>query len=154
MCVCDIIYSHQPTANGMVDCGTSRSRDSGSKRRQDNELEILFEWQAYRSIIISKRSQLLERLTEVLASFSGKREIQIHTLQTSRKPSKGKQGIFLLQRYVSNWKTYVNVDSIDQVKNRDSLTIITQPSVLSTLSDSSTESPASQSKTKVRAYSQ
>ena len=115
-------------------------------------MEVLFdhEWQEYRSIIKSKRSEMLDRITETFVSFSGKRDIQIHTLQSNRK-AKGKQGKCLLQRYVNNWKAYINVDNIDlsQVKNRDSLTI-TQPSA--PLSNSSTDPSPSQNTTKVHSY--
>lgn len=143
-------------AKGMANRRTSsRSRDSGqgSKMKQHdcNEIEVLFHWQNHRIAIKSKRSELLERITEIFVSFSGKEDAQIHTLQSSRK-AKGKQRKYLLQHYVTSWKAYINVDSIDQVKDRDNLTI-TQPSaVLSSDGfDSSTQSVPvpSQNKTKV-----
>ena len=83
-------------------------------------MEVLFEWQEYQSIIKSKQSKMLDRITETFVSFSRKQDVQIHTLQSSRK-AKGKQGKCLLRRYVNNWKAYINVDSIDQVKNCDRL---------------------------------
>ena len=135
----------------MANRRNSRTRDSGCKKQQEKEIEVLFEWQGNRSIINAKQSELLDRITEIFATFSGQ-NVQIDTLQSSRKVTGGKfakQGKHLLQRYVDNWKTYVNVDSIHQVKNRDTLTI-TQPSTLSSMSTES-RSQSSQSKTKVHA---
>ena len=136
----------------MANRRNSRTCDSGCTKQQEKEIEVLFEWQGNRSIINAKQSELLDRITEIFATFSGQ-NVQIDTLQSSRKVTGGKfakQGKYLLlQRYVDNWKTYVNVDSIHQVKNRDTLTV-TQ---LSTLSSTSTESRSQspQSKTKLHA---
>ena len=142
-------------AKGMANRRTSsRSRDSGSKKKQhDNEnlIEVLFHWQDHRSVIKSKRSELLDRITEIFVSFSGKEDVQIHTLQSSRT-AKGKQRKYLLQHYVTSWKAYINVDSIDQVKDRDNLTI-TQPSaVLSSdgFDSSSTQSVPVPSQNKIK----
>jgi len=123
-----------------------------AKKQQENELEVLFKWQEYKNISRSKQSQLLDKITEnVISIFSPKSEVlQVHTLQSSRQAaSRGKQKKYLLQCYINDWKTYVNVDSLDQAKNCDYLTIMTlQPgSVLSILS--STESWSLQKETKV-----
>ena len=128
-------------------------------KQQDNEMEVLFQWKNYRSIIKSKQSELLDRITEIFVSFSGRRDpgrdVQIYTLQSSRK-AKGKHDKnsvqYLLQRYVNNWKAYINVDSIDQVKDRDNLTITESSAVRTDFDpDSSTQLP-SLNKTKVYNY--
>lgn len=119
----------------MTNRWTSRNCNSGDgsklKGKQNkNEIEVLFELQESRNIIKSKRSKLLEKITENAISITGQSDVQVHTLQSSRKAgSRGKQKKpYLLQRYINEWKAYVNCDSIDQVKNRDWLTITAQPS--------------------------
>ena len=137
----------------MTNRGTSsRSPDSSSKNQPQNnaEIEVLFEWQEYRNIIKSKRSQLLDKITENLACVAGQSDVQVHTLQSSRKGTprgKQKKSQYLLQRYINDWKTHVNVDSIDQVKNRDCLTIMAKPSSATELLSSQNETAA---KPKVR----
>lgn len=134
----------------MANRRTSRTRGSGCTKQQEKEIEVLFEWRDNRSIIKAKQSELLDRITEIFATFSGQ-DAQIHTLQSNRQVTGKvtKQGKYLLQRFVHNWSTYVNVDSINQVKNRDILTI-TQPSALSSTSTATeSRSQTTLSKTKV-----
>ena len=110
------------------------SRDSKLKSQRDKEVEVLFEYQGHRSVVKCKRSRLLEYLERDLSQFVGlspqtalmKPSMQdrasVYTLQSMRKGGGGKRPArttYLLQRHVKDWETFVNVDNIDQVKNRD-----------------------------------
>lgn len=67
--------------------------------------------------------------------------------------------ITLLQRYVKEWEAFVNVDNIDQVKNRDTLTVARVPTLpnvtappggLSLLASTTEQSQTELAHTKVR----
>ena len=123
----------------MTNRWTSRNCDSGNaggnnrKQNEDDDelLEVLLELQEHKNIIKSKRSQLLDKITENVISITGQSDVQVHTLRSSRKASSSlrvkQKKRYLLQRYVNEWKAYVNCDSTDQVKNRDWLTVTVQP---------------------------
>lgn len=125
----------------MENRGSTRSGDFESKKRpqnreQNDEIEVLFEWREHRSIIKSKRSQLLDKVTDNFICLAGQSDVQVHTLKSSRQ-ARGKEKKYLLQRYVQEWKAYINLDTIEQVKNRDCVTIVQQ----SFLSAPSSKSP-------------
>ena len=96
-------------------------RDAGGTKRQQNnyEIEVLFEYQGHRSVIKSKRSQLLDKITQNLICVGGLPQsstsaqsdmAEVHTLQSSRQARGKERNYYLLQRYVKDWKTYINVD--------------------------------------------
>lgn len=102
---------------------------SGTKKK---DIEVLFEYQGHGTILKCKRSKLLESVENTMveivglpqSSASSETDIKVHTLQSSRRV-RGKAGnkYYLLQRYVKEWSTFINVDDVMQVRNRDTLTI-------------------------------
>ena len=130
--------------------------DTSRTKEKKKEIEILFEYQGHRSILKCKRSKILENIEKSLVDLqlggllpqsSASPEptaIKVHTLQSSRRV-RGKPGkkYYLLQRYVKDWSAFINVDSIEQVRNRDTLTIA-QTVVLT---DSTNGAACSESKT-------
>ena len=91
------------------------------------------EWRDNWSVISAKRPELLDRINKIFQPSLNRThaDCRIHTLQSSRlATAKQPKGKYLMQRYVESWKTYVNVDNIQQIGNRDTLTI-TQPSLVS-----------------------
>ena len=119
-------------------------------------MEVLFEYQGHRSVVKCKHSRLLEYLERDLSQFVGlspqtalmKPSMQdrasVYTLQSMRKGGGGKRPArttYLLQRHVKDWETFVNVDNIDQVKNRDRLTVVQT----NTSSPSSSHNPSAHS---------
>ena len=103
-------------------------------------MEVLFQYQGRRCALKCKRSVMLDKVQEALISFqasipgsssqSASCTIEVHTLQSLRKPGSTKnkkrgenRSIYLLQRYMADWKFFVNVDNIPQVKNRDVITV-------------------------------
>ena len=123
--------------------------DTSRTKEKKKEIEILFQYQGHRSIVKCKRSKILENIEKSLvdlvglpqSSASPETAIKVHTLQSSRrvrgKPA-GKK-YYLLQRYVKDWSAFINVDSIEQVRNRDTLTIARTVALNST-NESKTES--------------
>ena len=104
-------------------------------------MEVLFEYQGLRSIVKCKRSKILESIgSELSEEISAtlphtsalESAVEVHTLQSSRRARvkrggrRPKPGIryYLLQRYVKDWKAFINVDNTDQLKNRDTLTVV------------------------------
>ena len=112
---------------------TSSSRSSSRK-----EMQFLFQHQGHRGILKCERSKILENVRETLHDLGGlphssstsASAIEVHTLQSNRKAAVlrkqaecGNKSYYLLQRYVEEWKTFINVDSLEQLKNRDTLTV-------------------------------
>lgn len=149
----------------------SNSKLKVEKKREETMMEILFEFQGNRSIINCRKSKILSSIEDSLAelvpqtsaseSLAG---VEVHTLQSSRHSGKlrGKLGTnhyYLLQRYVKEWEAFVNVDNIDQVKNRDTLTVARVPTLpnvtappggLSLLASTTEQSQTELAHTKVR----
>ena len=122
-------------------------------------MEVLLEYQGIRSILNCKRSKIVESIQNnlaelvVLRTSASNSALEVHTLQSRRKVrGKSKLGTkyCLLQRYVKEWNTFINVDSIEQVKNRDILTIA--PTVTGPGGLSPTKSQTELAETKVWLY--
>ena len=107
-----------------------------AQSKQNKDLKVLFEYQGHRSILKCKRSKILEDIGKGLADLThigldpqtsaSESVIEVHTLQSRRRVlGKPKPGVkcYLLQRYVKDWKTFINIDSIEQIKNLDTLTV-------------------------------
>ena len=120
-----------------------------TSRTKEKEIEILFEYQGHRSILKCKRSKILESIEKSLVDLVGLPQssaspvtaVKVHTLQSSRRV-RGKPGkkYYLLQRYVKDWSAFINVDSLEQVRNRDTLTIAQTVALNSTNESKRTES--------------
>lgn len=117
-----------------------------SRTKETKEIEILFEYQGHRKC---KRSKILESIEKSLVDLVGLPQssaspvtaVKVHTLQSSRRV-RGKPGkkYYLLQRYVKDWSAFINVDSLEQVRNRDTLTIAQTVALNSTNESKRTES--------------
>ena len=107
-------------------------------------MEVLFQYQGHRCTLKCKRSVMREKVEEALitlqaglpgSSAQSASRIEVHTLQSIRKPATKKKhkdenkSIYLLQRYVSGWKVFVNVDNAAQIRNRDVITVTVAQSV-------------------------
>ena len=112
--------------------------------RNSEDMEVLFQYQGYQCTLKCKRSVMREKVEEALISLQdglpgssaqSASRIEVHTLQSIRKPATKKKHkdenkiIYLLQRYVSGWKVFVNVDNAAQIRNRDVITVIVAKSV-------------------------
>ena len=81
-------------------------------------IEVLFE---YKAIIQSKVTKICRQVERHLSDNIGLNDPRVFTLS-----SKGRSTItdyYLLQRWMSSWKTFVNVDSSEQLKNMDRITV-------------------------------
>ena len=108
----------------------SAGESSRKGKQNEKEIEVLLELDDHRIIIKSKRSQLLDKITQKATEITGQ-VVQVHTLCSGRKASsrgklKRQPQFYFLQRYISEWRTYVNCDTTDQIKNRDWLRITAQ----------------------------
>ena len=107
----------------------------GKKKDEMDALSLLFEYEGMRAILNCKRSKIAKNIESNLAELAAlpqtsasESALEVHTLQsirTVRGKSKS-SGIkyYLLQRYVKEWNTFINVDSMEQIKNRDILTVV------------------------------
>ena len=126
------------------------------------EIQVLFQHQGHRSVLKCKRSNLLENVQKTLLDLGGlphssssepAADTEVHMLQSNRKaavrrkPADMYKSYYLLQRYVEEWSTFVNVDSIEQVKTRDTLTVEKTVGLL-------TKPPETSTEPKVASYSQ
>jgi len=107
-----------------MDAMASSSR--GTKMKKE-EMEVLFEYHGIRTILNCKRSKIAENIENNLAELAAlpqtsatESALEIHTLQsirTVRGKSKSGGTKYLLQRFVKEWNTFINVDSMEQIKN-------------------------------------
>ena len=84
-------------------------------------IEVLFEYKEYKAIIQSKVTKICRQVERHLSDNIGLNDPRVFTLS-----SKGRSTItdyYLLQRWMSSWKTFVNVDSSEQLKNMDRITV-------------------------------
>ena len=97
---------------------------------------MLFEYQGIRTILHCKRSKIAEKIENNLAELAvlpqtstsaAESALEVHTLHSIRivrgKPKSGTK-YYLLQHYVKEWNTFINVDNTEQIKNRDVLTVV------------------------------
>ena len=112
-----------------------------SKRTTEKEIEIVFEYQGNRLEVKCKRSVMKSKIEDALisiqTSLSGPSSAQanlaqptaleVHTLQSIKKVSRKRlnnKRLYFVQRYISDWKGYINVDSTAQIKNKDVVTVV------------------------------
>ena len=113
-------------------------------RNSEKDMEVLFQYQGYQCTLKCKRSVMREKVEEALISLQAglpgssaqsASRIEVHTSQSIRKPATKKKhkdenkSIYLLQRCVSDWKVFVNVDNAAQIRNRDVIIDIVAKSV-------------------------
>ena len=75
--------------------------------------------------IRSRRSNILLKVAEELKMLSGADIVVLTISSRNRQARSGTLGsqYYLLQRWMDTWDTYVNVDSIEQLQDRDKLTV-------------------------------
>jgi len=75
--------------------------------------------------IRSRRSSILLKVAEELKMLSGADIVVLTISSRNRLARSGTLGsqYYLLQRWMDTWDTYVNVDSIEQLQDRDKLTV-------------------------------
>ena len=73
------------TSQNLYPAGENIRKGKG-KQSELKEIEVLLELNEHRIIIKSKRSQLLDKVTQKVVEITGQ-SVQVHTLSSSRKAS-------------------------------------------------------------------
>ena len=89
-------------------------------------LEVLFEYEGCRKVLQLTRSDVCSRISKELCGLglSGAK-----VSFTSSTPSSAETNFFL-QRYSKQWDTFLNITSIDQICQKDRLTVVAKPTAV------------------------
>jgi len=97
-------------------------------------MEVLFEYQRIWTILNCKQSKIAENIENNLAELAAlpqtsasESALEVHMLQsfrTVRRKSKLGRTKYLLQHFMKEWNTFINVDSMEQIKNWDTSTVV------------------------------
>ena len=93
----------------------------------DSELEILFEYQGSRKPLCRlKREHVIEVLKEELARFGDAAAVvQLSGEADCKSANTGNS--YLLQKLSTTWGTYIDVEEIDELEDRDKVTVVPMP---------------------------
>ena len=95
----------------------------------DSELEILFEYQGSRKPLSRlKREHVIEVLKEELARFGDAAAVvQLSGEGGCKSANTGSSSVYLLQKWSTTWGTYIDVEEIDDLEDRDKVTVVPMP---------------------------
>ena len=84
----------------------------------DLELDFLFVYQESRKLLRVKRVNVCEALQEELSRFG---------ITGARVQLAGNSGNFLLQKWSTTWNSYVDVENISELEDKDRITVVPMP---------------------------
>ena len=92
---------------------------------ENAEISFGFEYKKSCTMITSTRPTILPKIREELRILTGADNEVLTIASRNRRAKCGTLGnkYCLLQRWMESWNMYVNIDSLDQVKSRDKLTV-------------------------------
>ena len=86
------------------------------------KIEVLFEFKEIRTIICCERVRIPEQVEQQISRIAGIESPKVFVLASRGRKSTTTQ-YYLLQRWVNKWKSYINVDSLEQLRNEDRLSV-------------------------------
>ena len=89
----------------------------------EQKLEILFEFKESRSIICCERPEISDEVELKMSRILGVDTRPRVFVLASRARRYTTAPYYLLQRWVEKWKCYINVDSLEQIKSEDRLSV-------------------------------
>ena len=91
-----------------------------------SELEILFEYQgSQKPLCRLKRECVIEVLKQELARFGD--VAAMVQLSGEESDDTGNSSVYLLQKWSNTWGTYIDVEGIDDLEDRDKVTVVPMP---------------------------
>ena len=91
-----------------------------------SELEILFEYQGSRKPLCRlKRERVIEVLKQELARFGD--AAAVVQLSGEESDDTGNSSVYLLQKWSNTWGAYIDVEGIDDLEDRDKVTVVPMP---------------------------
>ena len=97
-------------------CGLSALAEMG-------KIEVFFEFNESRTIICCERSRISETVELQISHILGVDSPKVFFLTSNGRRSTTTP-YYLLQRWVNKWKSFIKVDSLEQVKNEDRLSVV------------------------------
>ena len=91
-------------------------------------IEILFEWKGSRRTIKCAVEELCDRISQLLVSFGHLNALVLSSNVDSELKDSAKE-VFLLQKYCSKWKTFVDVDFEGEISDGDRITVVANPAL-------------------------
>lgn len=86
-------------------------------------IEVLLEFKGNRTIICCEHSRIPEKVEQQISQVLGEESPDVFVLGSSGRRSTTTP-YYLLQRWVTKWKSYINVDSLEQIKSEDRITVV------------------------------
>ena len=97
------------------------------------DIEVLFEYLEYRTIICCKRNDICEEVEHHLALAGQLNERRVIVLSRSKPKTQPNNG-YILQKWVPRWGCFVNVESVNDINAEDRITVAKLNSEISEVS--------------------
>ena len=90
-------------------------------------MELLFEYSEYRCVLNTNYSQVIEEVQGHLRKAGVTNPAVAFTTSTGGIKDGEKQTNFFLQKWNSQWRCFVNIDSLEDIASGDRLTVVKIP---------------------------
>ena len=112
-------FRNQPTW-----CVGDNMEATTSGNDQSSIVEVLFEFKESRKPLSIPRDALLQRVERELALCVGDACLLPPGMNLSDVASSSKKSFFLLQRWSQKWNAFIDVASVEDVKDADKITVV------------------------------
>ena len=91
--------------------------------------EVLFEYHGYRSVICTHRSKICQEVERHFETSGADHNPRVVTVSSPLQPDDSNHDtssskVYFLQRWNPKWGSFVNVESVDDIKSEDRLSVV------------------------------